>query len=56
VTQVERNEPHRVRGRPTNIRVAHLVAQVTPMKRRIGHIGPHAEMPEDSPSQQPLFH
>ena len=40
VTQVERNEPHRVRGRPTNIRVAHLVAQVTPMERRIGHIGP----------------
>ena len=40
VTQVERDEPHRVRGRPTNIRVADLAAQVTPMKRRIGHIGP----------------
>ena len=40
VTQVECDEPHRVRGRPTNIRVADLVAQVTPMKRRIGHICP----------------
>ena len=37
---VERDEPHRVRVRPTNIRVADLVAQVPPMKRRIGHIGP----------------